>query len=140
MRFLPSVFGGANACSSLNVIKVRKEKNLPVAPALAGLLPFFLPWALTAFYLHLTPTILYTNLLPFLAFIGISFALQALTPKPISHTHLRAERIYNRQKQRNHEDIAIWEGRFSEMRGDDETDLVSERDPDEGQERKEVLE
>lgn len=62
--------------SSLNVIRARRAKGLSVAPALAGLLPFFAPWVLAGVYLHLTPSVLYKHLLPFVGFIGLSFAYQ----------------------------------------------------------------
>ncbi|KAL7266026.1 Phosphotransferase, partial [Rhizina undulata] len=62
--------------SSQNVISARRSKNLPIFPALAGLAPFFLTWALVPIWLYLRPTILNEHLIPFMFFLGISFAYQ----------------------------------------------------------------
>ncbi|KAA8914677.1 CDP-alcohol phosphatidyltransferase-domain-containing protein [Sphaerosporella brunnea] len=62
--------------SSLNVIRARRAKGLPAAPALAGLLPFFLTWLAIPAWLSLRPLILTQHLVPFLFFVGIAFAYQ----------------------------------------------------------------
>lgn len=66
----------ANYHSSLNVIGARRKKNLPVMPALAGLAPFFATWLAIPIWLSLRPEILRDHILPFLFFIGASFAYQ----------------------------------------------------------------
>ena len=62
--------------SSLNVVKVRREKKLPVGEALAGLLPFFALATMVLIWLSLRPVILREHLLPFMFFLGACFAYQ----------------------------------------------------------------
>jgi ethanolaminephosphotransferase len=62
--------------SSKNVISARRRKNLPVAPALLGLAPFFLVWACVGTWLSYRPAILTQHLIPFLFFMGLAFAYQ----------------------------------------------------------------
>jgi len=62
--------------SSQNVIRSRRAKDLPVFPALAGLAPFALTWTLLPLWLSQRPAILQQHLIPFLFFIGLSFAYQ----------------------------------------------------------------
>lgn len=62
--------------SSQNVVRARRAKSLPVGPALAGLAPFFVPWAAIAAWLALRPEILHRHLVPFIFFVGVSFAYQ----------------------------------------------------------------
>lgn len=61
--------------SSVNVYRARiKQKRSPL-PALAGLLPFFVPWVFIPLWLTLRP-VLFHHLIPFLLFIGIASAYQ----------------------------------------------------------------
>lgn len=62
--------------SSQNVIKARRAKGLPVAPALAGLLPFASLCVMVPAWLYLRPVILREHLVPFLFFLGACFAYQ----------------------------------------------------------------
>lgn len=62
--------------SSRNVIRARRSKNLPIAPALLGLAPFFTTWLAIPLWLSLRPEILREHILPFIFFIGASFAYQ----------------------------------------------------------------
>ncbi|KAF8470257.1 hypothetical protein BDZ91DRAFT_720239 [Kalaharituber pfeilii] len=81
--------------SSLNVIRVRRSKNLPVLPALAGLIPFFSLATMVCIWLALRPIILRAHLLPFMFFVGASFAYQVgliivahLTRSPFPHFNI----------------------------------------------------
>jgi len=62
--------------SSHNVTRARRSKNLPVAPALLGLAPFFTTWLAIPLWLSLRLEILHEHILPFIFFIGASFAYQ----------------------------------------------------------------
>lgn len=62
--------------SSLNVVKARRAKGLPVGEALAGLLPFFSLATMVPIWLALRPVILREHLLPFMFFLGACFAYQ----------------------------------------------------------------
>lgn len=62
--------------SSLNVVKARRSKNLPVGEALAGLLPFLSMATMVPIWLALRPVILREHLLPFMFFLGACFAYQ----------------------------------------------------------------
>lgn len=57
--------------SSLNVIRVRRERGDRSRGALLGLLPFFAIWSLIIAYLYLQPTILHNHLVPFVLFAGV---------------------------------------------------------------------
>ncbi|TGZ83737.1 ethanolaminephosphotransferase [Ascodesmis nigricans] len=61
--------------SCISVYRTRRSQNRSPWPALAGLLPFFLPWLFIPLWLHLRP-ILFDHLIPFLLFIGIASAYQ----------------------------------------------------------------
>lgn len=65
---------GAN--SSQNVIRARRSKGLAIFPALAGLVPFFITWLTIPIWCYLRPEILKEHILPFIFFIGVSFAYQ----------------------------------------------------------------
>ena len=58
------------------MIKVRRSKGLPVGEALAGLIPFLTLIITAPIWLALRPTILKEHLLPFMFFLGASFAYQ----------------------------------------------------------------
>ncbi|KAG0133111.1 hypothetical protein HOY82DRAFT_483162, partial [Tuber indicum] len=62
--------------SSHNVTRARRSKNLPVAPALLGLASFFTTWLAIPLRLSLCLEILHEHILPFIFFIGASFAYQ----------------------------------------------------------------
>jgi len=57
--------------SSLNVIKVRRERGDKSRGALLGLVPFFVTWTLIPAYLYLNPEILHNHLVPFVFFAGL---------------------------------------------------------------------
>ncbi|KAI9779822.1 MAG: hypothetical protein M1839_007135 [Geoglossum umbratile] len=71
--------------SCRNVARTRRANDKPTLPALLGLAPFFLTWALVPIYLSLQPTILTTHLLPFSFFLGL---LNALSVGLIITAHL----------------------------------------------------
>ena len=58
------------------MIKVRYSKKLPIGEALAGLIPFLTLVTTAPIWLALRPTILKEHLLPFMFFLGASFAYQ----------------------------------------------------------------
>lgn len=60
--------------ASLNVIEARKKKKESLAPALAGLLPFFLSSFITFTFAYLNPTIVYKSCIPFMFFVGTCLA------------------------------------------------------------------
>ncbi|PWW72921.1 Choline/ethanolaminephosphotransferase [Tuber magnatum] len=62
--------------SSRNVIRARRSKNLPITPALLGLAPYFTTWLAIPLWLYLRPEILREHILPFIFFVGASFAYQ----------------------------------------------------------------
>ncbi|KAL0631907.1 Phosphotransferase [Maublancomyces gigas] len=62
--------------SSQNVIHARRSKGLTIFPALAGLAPFFITWMTIPIWCYLRPEILGEHILPFIFFIGASFAYQ----------------------------------------------------------------
>lgn len=81
--------------SSINVIKARRSKNLPVLPALAGLLPFISLCVMVPSWLALRPVILREHLIPFIFFLGACFAYQVglmitahLTKSPFPHFNI----------------------------------------------------
>ena len=55
---------------------MRRSKGLPVGEALAGLIPFLTLIITAPIWLALRPTILKEHLLPFMFFLGASFAYQ----------------------------------------------------------------
>ncbi|KAF3907859.1 hypothetical protein ABW20_dc0104662 [Dactylellina cionopaga] len=61
---------------SVNVINARRAAGLRVRPALLGLAPFFALWILIPTWLYVQPVILHNHLIPFMFFIGASFAYQ----------------------------------------------------------------
>lgn len=73
---LTGVFGlGFNILgASYNVIQARRKKNEPLAPALAGLLPFFLSSGITFTFAYLNPSIVYKSCIPFMFYVGTSLA------------------------------------------------------------------
>ncbi|KAF3941320.1 hypothetical protein ABW19_dt0202634 [Dactylella cylindrospora] len=62
--------------SSMNVVKARRARGLRVRPALLGLAPFFTLWILIPTWLYVQPDILHNHLIPFMFFVGASFAYQ----------------------------------------------------------------
>lgn len=60
--------------ASLNVIAARRRKNEPLAPALAGLVPFFISSAITTTFAYLNPSIVNQACIPFMLFIGTLLA------------------------------------------------------------------
>jgi len=62
--------------SSRNVIKVRRSKKLPIREALAGLIPFLALVTTAPIWLALRPIVLKEHLLPFMFFLGATFAYQ----------------------------------------------------------------
>jgi ethanolaminephosphotransferase len=58
------------------VIAARRKRNLPITPALAGLVPFFATWFAIQIWLFLRPEIVRSHILPFAFFVGASFAYQ----------------------------------------------------------------
>lgn len=62
--------------SSQNVICARRSKGLSIFPALAGLAPFFATSLAIPIWCYLRPEILEEHILPFIFFIGASFAYQ----------------------------------------------------------------
>lgn len=73
---LTGVFGlGFNILSaSMNVIAARRQKGLPLAPALAGLVPFFLSSSVTFTFAYLNPVIVKEFCVPFMFFVGTCLA------------------------------------------------------------------
>lgn len=60
--------------ASINVIRARQKKGEPLAPALAGLLPFFLSSGITFSFAYLNPNIVYRSCIPFMCFVGTCLA------------------------------------------------------------------
>ena len=60
--------------SSINVYSARKSRQQDVVPALLGLAPFFLSAALIYLWLSARPDIVYYHLVPFIFFVGATFA------------------------------------------------------------------
>lgn len=60
--------------ASINVIAARRKQKQPLAPALSGLIPFFLSSAITCTFAVLNPTIVYQTCIPFMLFIGTCLA------------------------------------------------------------------
>ena len=58
------------------MIKVHRSKKLPVGEAFAGLIPFLTLVTMSSIWLALRPKILKEHLLPFMFFLGASFAYQ----------------------------------------------------------------
>ncbi|KAI1318137.1 hypothetical protein EDD11_007189 [Mortierella claussenii] len=56
-----------------HVVKARKDKNLPVTPALAGVVPFVAMSTVAYFWLDASPQIVHQHLLPWILYIGLSF-------------------------------------------------------------------
>ncbi|KAG0274834.1 hypothetical protein BGZ95_009422 [Linnemannia exigua] len=56
-----------------HVIKARKDKNLPVAPALVGVLPYVGMSLVAFFWLNASPAIVNEHLVPWILYIGLSF-------------------------------------------------------------------
>ncbi|KAG0073368.1 hypothetical protein BGZ89_004207 [Linnemannia elongata] len=56
-----------------HVIKARKDKNLPVAPALIGVLPYVGSSLVAFFWLNASPDIVSEHLVPWILYIGLSF-------------------------------------------------------------------
>ncbi|ORY74615.1 peptidase C65 Otubain-domain-containing protein [Protomyces lactucae-debilis] len=69
IALIANIFG-----SSVNVIAARRKNNLPLAPALSGLIPFFLSSGITMLFAWLNPTVVTEQCVPFLFFLGILFA------------------------------------------------------------------
>ncbi|KAF8985634.1 hypothetical protein BGZ46_003034 [Entomortierella lignicola] len=65
--------GGNIITAFQHVIKVRKDKNLPTAPALAGLVPFIGMSVVAYLWLDASPDIVHQHLLPWILYIGLSF-------------------------------------------------------------------
>lgn len=81
--------------SSMNVVRVRRSKNLAVIPAFAGLLPFISLCVMVPSWLALRPVILREHLIPFIFFLGATFAYQVglmitahLTKSPFPHFNI----------------------------------------------------
>jgi ethanolaminephosphotransferase len=55
------------------VIKARKDKNLPVAPALVGVVPYIGTSLVAFFWLNASPAIVNEHLVPWILYIGLSF-------------------------------------------------------------------
>lgn len=60
--------------ASMNVIAARRKRGEPLAPALAGLLPFFLSSSITFTFAYLNPTIVTEFCVPFMFFVGTCLA------------------------------------------------------------------
>lgn len=56
-----------------HVIKARKDKNLPVTPALIGVLPYTGMSLVAYFWLNASPQIVNEHLIPWILYMGLSF-------------------------------------------------------------------
>ncbi|KAF9116568.1 hypothetical protein BGX27_001424 [Mortierella sp. AM989] len=65
--------GGNILTAFQHVIKARKDKKLPVAPALAGLVPFIGMSVVSYLWLDASPQIIQQHLLPWILYLGLSF-------------------------------------------------------------------
>jgi ethanolaminephosphotransferase len=69
ISLVANIFG-----SSVNVIAARRKNKLPLAPALSGLIPFFLSTIITTAFAYFNPTVVTEQCVPFLLFLGVMFA------------------------------------------------------------------
>ncbi|KAF9923836.1 hypothetical protein BGZ65_008650 [Modicella reniformis] len=65
--------GGNILTAFKHVVKARKDKNQPVAPALAGLAPFVGISLVAYFWLNASPYIVTQHLVPWILYVGLSF-------------------------------------------------------------------
>ncbi|KAG0068873.1 hypothetical protein BGZ92_004812, partial [Podila epicladia] len=64
---------GNIATAFQHVVKARKDKNLPVAPALVGVLPYTGMSLIAYFWLNASPQIVNEHLIPWILYMGLSF-------------------------------------------------------------------
>ncbi|KFH73710.1 hypothetical protein MVEG_00924 [Podila verticillata NRRL 6337] len=64
---------GNIATAFQHVIKARKDKNLPVTPALIGILPYTGMSLVAYFWLNASPQIVNEHLIPWILYMGLSF-------------------------------------------------------------------